>query len=193
MRRTTGLRCWRVSLVVLCQLLVLQAAWAQQPAGQRNLRIVTLQGEGARNVVQQIAPKAIVVRIEDANGRPVPGATVIFNAPELGPSGEFENDSRLIRTTTGPDGMASAGMFHPNGITGPYQIRATAQFQGETATVLISQMNIEEGKGHGKLIATMVIVAAAAGAVIAFHGKSSSSTDNTPTITFGGSAVGAPR
>src|SRR5262249_3401440 len=117
-------------------------------------------------------------------------------APEIGPSGEFENDSRVMRTTSGSDGTASAGVFHPNGITGHYQLRASAQFQTDTASALISQMNIEQSTGHKKLIATVAIIAAAAGAAIAFHGKGSSSSSNNPnapTITFGGSAVGAPK
>jgi hypothetical protein len=182
-------------MVLFCQVLVLHPLFAQQVAGQRNLRIVVVQGEGARNVVQQIPPKPIVVRIEDAGGRPVGDATVVFQAPELGPSGEFENDSRLMKTTSAPDGTASAGVFHPNGITGGYQVRANAQFQTLTATALISQMNIGETHGHKKLLATVAIIGAAAGAALAFHGKSSSSstTGNTPTITFGGSAVGAPK
>src|SRR5262249_875356 len=186
--------CRKALMVLFCQVLVLHPLFAQQVAGQRNLRVVILQGEGARNVVQQITPKPIVVRIEDGSGRPVGDATVVFQAPELGPSGEFENDSRLMRTTSGPDGMASAGVFHPNGITGSYQLRANAQFQTFTATPLISHMNIEESHGHKKLLATVAIIGAAAGAAVAFHGKSSSSTTgNTPTITFGGSAVGAPK
>jgi len=100
-----------------------------------------------------------------------------------------------MRTTSGPDGMASAGVFHPNGVTGLYQLRANAQFQTDTATVLIAQTNTEQSIGHKKLIATVAIIAAAAGAAIAFHGSGSYSSNNpnTPTITFGGSAVGAPK
>lgn len=188
-------RWWRVPMITVCQLLVLQAAWGQGPqTGTPRLKIVVVQGEGFRNVVQQITPRPLIVRVEDANNRPVAGATVVFTAPESGPGGEFANDSRTVRVTTTSDGTAVAGVYHPNSNTGPYQIRITAEYQGETASAVISQANIPEKKGHGKLIATVAIIAAAAGAAVAFHSKdNSSSSSNTPTITFGGSAVGAPR
>jgi hypothetical protein len=187
---------WRAPLAVVCQLLVLQPVLAQQPAGgQRSLRIVVVEGEGSRNVVQQIPPRPLIVRIDDANGRPVQGAIVTFTAPQIGPSGEFENDQRTLRVVTGPDGLVSAGEYHPNAITGQYQIRVNVEFQGETAVSLISQTNVEERRGKGKLIAVLAIVGAAAAAVVAFRNKDNNGPDpaNTPTITFGGSAVGAPR
>ena len=184
---------WRAPLAFLCQLLVLQSAFGQQPAGQ-SLRIVVVEGEGNRNVVQQIPPRPLIVRVEDATNRPVAGATVVFNAPELGPSGEFGNDSRTMRVVSDQDGLASAGVFHPNSITGSYQIRVTAESQGETTTAVMSQSNIAEKKGRGKLIAIAAIVGGAVGAAIAFRNKDNgSSTSEGPVITFGGAAVGAPR
>jgi hypothetical protein len=184
---------WRVPIVAVCQLLLLQSAWGGQPIGQANLRIVVVEGEGARNVVQQIPPRPLLVRVEDANNRPVAGATVLFRAPGVGPSGEFADDNRTISVRTGPDGLASAGPFHPNSITGMYQIRVTAEFQGATAMALLSQTNIPEKKGHGKLIAILAI-AGAAGVTIALRSRDNTpSSSNTPTITFGGSAVGAPK
>jgi hypothetical protein len=95
---------------------------------------------------------------------------------------------------TGSDGRASAGPYHPNSITGSYQIRITTDFQGQTGSITVPQTNIAERRGHGKLLATIAIGAAVAGAALAFKGKDSgSSTSTTPTITFGGSAVGAPK
>lgn len=184
---------WRVPLVALCQLLLLQTAFGQaQAGGQRNLRIVVTQGDAARNVVQQIPARPLLIRVEDGTGNPVAGVTVVFTAPSVGPSGEFADDSRTVRVMTGPDGLASAGVFHPNANTGSYQIRVTAELQGEMASAVISQTNIAEKKGRGKLIAALAIAAAAAGAAIAYSRKNGGSSD-TPTITFGGAAVGAPR
>src|SRR5215467_11816822 len=117
-------QCWRLPLAVLCQLLVLQAAFSQPQTPQQGIRIIVLEGEGARNVTEQIAPRPLSVRIQDGNGRPVGGAAVTFTAPESGPSGEFSNDSRVLRVVTGPDGIANAGTFHPNSAEGPYQIAA---------------------------------------------------------------------
>jgi len=190
-------RRWRVPLAAICQFLLLQPVFAAQvPAQQtrQGISIVVVEGERSRNVVQQIPPRPLVVRVEDASNRPVTGATVVFSAPESGPSGDFANDSRTFRASTGTDGLASAGVFHPNSISGSYQIRVTAEYQGQTAAALISQTNVAERKGHGKLIAIGAIVGAAAGAAIAFRNKDNGSpSSNTPTITFGGSAVGAPR
>src|SRR6185295_2980109 len=121
--------------------------------------------------------------------------TVVFTAPQSGPSGEFENDSRTLTVVTGLDGLANAGAYHPNATAGPYQIRVNAQFQGAAATAYISQINIAEKKGHGKLIATLLILGAAGGAAIAYRDRlgGSSSSSSALTIGFGGAAVGAPR
>ena len=183
---------WRVPIAMLCQTLVLQSVLAQPAGAQAGLRIIVLSGEGARNVAQQIPPRAMSVRVVDANNRPVEGATVTFTAPRGGPSGDFANDSRSVRVVTNADGFASAGPYHPNETKGSYPIAVLAEFQGAMATAAISQMNIAEGQGHNKkVIAIIAIVgAAAAGAAVAAHkGSSSSGT----TITFGGTAVGAPK
>jgi hypothetical protein len=183
----------RVCVAILCQLLFLQSVWAQQPIAQRGLRIVVVEGEAARNVVQQIAARPIVVRIMDANNRPVVGATVVFSAPEVGASGQFGNDAATMRVGSGQDGLASPGVFHPNAFTGTYQIRVTAESRGDMATAIISQTNVAEKRGRGKWIAIGAIVAGAAGAAIAFRGKDNNPANTGPTITFGGSAVGAPK
>jgi len=180
--------------IILCPLLALQPAFGQQAAAQSRVRIVVLQGEGTRNVTQQITPRPFVVRVEDANGRPVGGATVTFMAPARGPSGEFANDSPVIRVTTGTDGLANAGPYHPNANEGPYQIQVRAEFHGEMATVVISQTNIARGRGHKKLIAIVAIVGGAvAAAGIAARSKRSTSSSSSPASTSGGAAVGAPR
>ena len=183
--------CWRIPLVVVCQLLILQSALGQQPNAQRGLRVMVVEGEGARNVVQQIASRPLIVRVVDATNRPVAGATVVFTAPESRAGGEFENDSSSVRVMTDQDGKAAAGVYHPNATTGSYQIRVTAEFQGQTGTAVIRQTNIAEKTGHGKLIATIAIAAAAAGAAVAYRNRRL--PPNAPTIIFGGAAVGAPR
>ena len=171
-----------------------------QPAfAQRGVRIVVVEGANTRNVVRQIAPRPLTVRIQDSNGRPIAGAIVEFSAPEGGPSGVFENDSFTISVVSDVDGLASARGYHPNSITGAYNIRARAQFEGETVTTGIPQTNIEQQRSRRKMIAILAIAGAAIGAAIAAGGGSGSggngptnNTPTTPTITFGGSAVGAP-
>src|SRR6185369_9312034 len=73
---------WRLLVVVLSQLLVLQPVFAQQPPGPRALKIVVVDGAGSRNVVLQIAARPMTVRVEDAANRPVAGAEVVFTAPQ---------------------------------------------------------------------------------------------------------------
>ncbi len=187
-------RCCRWLAVILCQLLVLECAFSQAVAAQRGLRILVVQGEGTRNVTRQITAKSIMVRVVDANNNPVQGAIVVFTAPASGPSGEFANDSQVIRVTTGIDGLTNAGPYHPNGIEGPYQIQVRTEFQGQMASTVIAQRNVTTGQSHKKVIAIVAIAGAAAGAAIAARNKgSSSASSGTPTITFGAAAVGAPR
>ena len=185
----------RLPLALLCELLILYAGVAQpaiaQTTAQAKLRVVVVEGEGAKNVAQQIAAKQLTVRVLDGNNRPVEGASVTFIAPASGPSGDFTNDSKSIRILTSTDGVANAGPYHPNATTGAYLIQVRVEFQRALATVNISQMNVVQSKSHKKMIAIIAIAGAAAGAAIAAHGSSSSS--GAPTITLGGTAVGAPK
>jgi hypothetical protein len=148
-------------------------------------------GDNARNVIQQIPPDPLIVRVEDNERIPVPGATVTFSAPPAGASGQFADGSTMITVVTDMAGIARVEGFHPNAIAGSYQILVRAQYQGETALAALRQTNIEARGGHGKLIAILSIAGAAAGA--AFIAKRKNGTE-APTITFGGEAtVGAPR
>ena len=122
-----GARKWnwgRSLVVVLCQFLVLQTVFARQ-AG---IRIVVVRGDKAKNVIQQIPPESLTVRVEDQNRRPVAGATVVFTAPNAGPSGEFATGSPSFSATTNQDGLAVADGFHPNAVAGAYQIQLRAEF-----------------------------------------------------------------
>ena len=199
---TTKERRRRLRLAVLCEMLVLYAGLAQpsiaQATAQANLRVVVVEGEGAKNVAQQIAAKELIVRVQDGNNRPVEGAAVTFIAPASGPSGDFTNDSKSIRVLANTDGVANAGPYHPNAATGAYEIQIRAEFRRALATASISQMNVVQGRGHKKMIA-LIAIGAAAGAAIAAHAGSSSSSSSSgsssggPTITFGGSGVGVPK
>src|SRR5215475_13985079 len=167
MAKTKQSRCL-LPLAILCEMVVLYAGLAQPSTAQAKLRIVVVEGEGAKNVAQQIAPKQLIVRVLDANDRPVEGAAVTFKAPANGPSGDFSDDSKSIRVLTDTDGVANAGPYHPNAARGVYPIQVRAEFQRALATVNISQMNVVQGKSHKKMIAIISIVAgAAAGPAIA--------------------------
>jgi hypothetical protein len=185
--------CWPVLTVIMCGLLALQSAFGQQVGGQIRLRIVVVEGANVRNVTQEIPLRPLIVRVEDASNHPVAGAAVVFNSPETGPSGEFANDSRTFSVITGEDGVATARGYHPNTVTGSYQIRVRAESQGVTAIAGIPQRNIAPRHGgHLKIIAILAIAGAAVGAVVAARSRTSTTTPTAPTITLGGGAVGAP-
>jgi hypothetical protein len=194
--RSIGAYGARFLTLILCELLVLQPVSAGQVAEQRTLRIVVVEGTGARNVVQQIAARPLRVRIHDAENQPVAGAVVEFSAPEAGPSGDFDNDSRTITVTTDNEGFASAGSIHPNASTGSYSIRVSAEFQGQTAIAAIQQTNVGRPKNKAKIFAILALVGAGVGAAVyARSGSNDPDPGNVPslpTISFGGSAVGAP-
>ena len=180
--------CLRPLGALMCQLLVWQLVFAQS---QPTLRVVVVGGQGAKNLIQQIPPDPLAVRVEE-NNRAVPGATVTFTAPMAGPTGQFANGAFTTTPTTDGDGVAVIQGFHPNATAGSYQIQVRAEFRGQTAMTSIRQSNVTSGKGHGKLIAVLAVAGAAAGAaLIAKSGRSSGST--APTITLGDSAVGAPK
>jgi hypothetical protein len=184
---------WRSLGVMLCQLLIFQTILAQQLSAQAGIRIFIVQGDSARNIIQQIPPEPLVVRVEE-DRRPIAGATVTFNAPVAGASGQFPNGSTTLSVTTDRDGLATVEGFHPNAIAGSYQIAVRATFQGQTTVANIRQFNVESKKGHGKLITVLALAGAAAGAaLIARSGNGNGSSATTPTITLGDGAVGAPR
>ena len=177
---------------IICLVLTLHSFVAQQLSAQAGLRIFIVQGDNARNLIQQIPPEPLVVRVEE-DRRPVAGATVTFTAPTVGASGQFANGSNSISVNTDRDGLATVEGFHPNAIAGSYQIGVRATLQGQATLANIRQVNIESSKGHGKLITILAIAGAAAGAALIARSGRDSGSATTPTITLGDAAVGAPR
>jgi hypothetical protein len=184
--------CRLTLVVILCQLLLLQPAFAQTGA-QAGMRIVIVRGDRAKNVIQQIPPEALTVRVEDTSRRPVDGATVLFTAPANGPGGQFPNGSTTVRVTTNPDGLATAEGYHPNATAGPYMIQVRAEYQGLTAAALIEQTNVEPGKSHTKLIITILSVAGVAAGATLLARRNGGDSSSIPTFTLGDAAVGAPK
>ena len=193
MRASMAETCRQLLVLVLCQFLLLQPVFARQAGEQPGIRIVNVRGDRAKNVIQQIPPEPLAVRVEDLNRRPVTGATVTFTAPGEGPSGEFANGSTTITITTGPGGLATADGYHPNAMPGSYRIVLRAVYEGQFASAAIEQTNVESGKSHTKLIVAIVSLAAVAAGAALLARHSSGGGDLTPTLTLGDSAVGAPK
>src|SRR5262245_29469424 len=137
-------------LRIVCLILTLHSLVASQLFAQAGLRMFIVQGDNARNIVQQIPPEPLVVRVEE-DRRPAAGATVTFTAPTVGASGQFTNGSNSISVVTDRDGVASVEGFHPNAIAGSYQIGIRAMFQATTPLANIRQFNINSSKARGKM------------------------------------------
>jgi hypothetical protein len=192
-----------LSLLLLVETMPVRAA-AQAGEGQLNLVIV--EGEGAINNVKQRTAREPIVQVEDENHKPVAGAAVVFLLPDQGAGGAFAGGTHMLTVTSDAQGRAIAHGFHPNGVQGNFQMKVTASFQGKTANASISQTNAAGAAAGaaaaGLSVKWIVIIAvagaAAAGAAVAatHSGGSSSTTTTTPppviTITPGTGTVGAP-
>jgi hypothetical protein len=196
-----------VSVLLVLGNLISIPARAQAPMV---LNIVIVEGEGAINNVKQRVNRDPIVQVEDENHRPIAGAAVVFFLPDQGASGTFVNASRTLTVTTNAQGRAVATGIRPNNINGPMQIRVTASYQGQTASSVINQTNVNGGAAGGgggaagggmstgaKVAIILVIVgAAAAGGAIAATRGGGSSTPAAPAgiaITAGTPSVGAPK
>jgi hypothetical protein len=193
----------RVLLVLLILVNLFRApAWAQAPTG---LSINIVEGEGAINNIRQRVNREPIVQVEDQNRKPVAGAVVVFLLPENGASGTFADGSRMLMTVTDNQGRAVARGIRPNAQSGPMQIRVTANFQGLSASSVITQTNLAaaaaaSGFAGLSLAAKLAIIlgvaggAAATGAIIATHtgGGGGTPAPSTVTLSPGTPSVGAP-
>ena len=191
-------------LLLLTNLLGPQAT-AQPPSG--GLQLLIVEGDGAINNVKQRVNRETIVQVEDENHRPIAGAAVIFFLPNQGPGGTFPNGSTTLTTTTNAQGQATARGVRFNQQAGPMQLRITASFGGQTASLIVNQTNVvgagtaggssSTGMSAGTkwlIIAAVAGGAAAAGIIAGTHGGGSSSTPTpTVTVTAGTPTVGAPQ
>jgi hypothetical protein len=191
-------------VLLLCNLLVLQSTFAQQPGVKVTvyadegfgLKIKVEEGDAASSPVKfpTAGPKILV---QDANNMPVQGALVVFTAPESGSGGFFEGGTRSLTVTTDREGRAVAAGYQANAVAGTYEIQVHTQYLNETVDTVVTHTNVAPSKSSKKMITIIAIAGAgAAGAILAASGKggsgSSTQTPTLPTITFGGSTVGAP-
>jgi hypothetical protein len=178
----------------VCLLFIAQSGLAEQ--AEVGLRLQIVQGNGTQNVVDQKAEVPISVRVTDRNNRPIPGATVVFTAPDKGASGDFGGQNTL-RILTNENGLAVAHNYRPNRIEGRYPILVQAEYMGELATGIMVQTNVIGKKSHGKMIAIAAVAGAVGVALVArgggSGGGSTPSATTVPTITFGQSSVGGPK
>jgi len=189
------------SAVVLAVTLLTPALPAQAPPA--GLQITIIDGEDAINNIRQRTAREPIVQVEDENHKPVAGAAVIFLLPNDGAGGVFANGTRTLTTVTDSKGQAVARGFRPNHVSGRYQIRVQASYEGKTTQTTINQSNIAgSGAGSGSSLGIpkwlgILVAGAVAGTVVAVttHGGSGSNTSsNVPVaVTPGAGTVGPPR
>jgi hypothetical protein len=177
-------------------------AQAPSPSG---IKIVLVEGEGAINNIRERRAKEPVVHVLDDDNRPIAGASVTFQVPELGASATFPTGVTLT-VTTDQKGEAAGKGLRPNNIAGQFQIRVTASYRGQTARAVITQTNaapVAARGGSSKKVAIALILGggAAAGAAFALaRGKTEGATPAQPakppatatTITPGTGGFGPP-
>ncbi len=181
-------------------------------AAQQRLNLVVVEGEGAINNIKQRTSRATIVQVEDENHRPVAGAAVIFLLPNDGPGGSFTGGAKTAALVTDSNGQAVMPRMQPNQLSGQFQIRVNASYQGMQTSIAITQSNAAGAvaapsatpSAHtgisGKTIGIIVAVAAAgaAGAAFALKGGGNSQPGTTAAGASGsvtgpiGGSLGPP-
>jgi hypothetical protein len=188
--------------ILLVSLLFMNLLRAQEPT----LHITVVAGEGVTHNVTQLEKEKKgrfdpIVQVDDANGKPVQGASVAFTLPSQGPGGTFANSNPTILVTTDPHGRAVARGILVNKLTGPFSIHVTASYQGRTANATISQTTISAtvratgpfGVSDRTWVIAGVVLLAIGGGVFAAKSLKSGSNGNVLTATPGVPVVGGPQ
>lgn len=139
------------------------------------IKIIVVEGDGAINNIRLGTAKAPVVRVEDDDGRPLAGVPVTFLLPEAGAGGTFADRGSSLTVITDSRGLVAARGLRPNNVAGPFQIRVTASYRGETARATITQTNAapaasRRGSRTKLLLLLGLAGGAAAGAAAALSG-----------------------
>jgi len=191
----------RLTVFGLSLMLIGQAAPApaQEAGAPDELNIVIIGGDNAINNIRQRTAREAIVQVEDRNHNRVPGAIVVFMLPGNGPGGTFVNGARMLTVTTDAQGRAVASGLHPNTLTGKFEIRVTASYQGKTGHAVIHQENVAPvavARFRAKWIVIGAAVAGglAGGLYAAFHSSSSSQGAASQSVSLSpiGGTVGAP-
>jgi len=191
----------------LASMLVLFILISALTASAQDLKIVTLQGEGAVNDIKSKTVTEPVVEVRDSRELPVADAEVIFQLPAMGPGGVFPDRGRVLTTHTNGQGQAAASGLLPNNETGRFNIKVTAGSSGRTASAIIAQSNTRDlgasvrsasrSKSRKWKILAVVGGAAVAGGVYAATRGGSSAPTPPPvvpviSVTTGPVTVGGP-
>jgi len=157
------------------------------------LEIRVSEGDGLSYPIGSRATRGITILIVDDAGKPVEGATVGFQLPEMGPGGTFANGSRNETITTRADGRASVWGMKWNRQAGAFEVRVTATKGEARAGTVVSQHLTEAaapdaaiGGGFNRKWLWIGLAAAGAGAgiAVAARGGGSSSSGCSSTVVL---------
>ena len=193
MNRTVRHFSLRVLSLWIASLILLQTAVAGQTGAGVVIQVLET-NDGQNLIAQETSP--IKVRIMDRTGRAIPGANVVFAAPEAGATGHFLPNEHQISVATDSQGMATSPRFRTNSAVGDYEIQVIASYRDSASRVVIPQTNVVKRKASNKkfIILSAIIGGAATAALAAKRGNSGGAPSalgalTTPTITVGGESV----
>lgn len=169
---------------------------------KETLKIVVLEGEGAKNNIKSRTATAPAVEVRDASDKPVAGAEVVFQLPMAGPSGVFNGWLKTQTVRTDDKGRATTTGYAPNTEAGRFNIKVTATSGAQVGSAVIAQSNIEgatstsaKKTGPWKWVGILGGVAVAGGIVAATRGGNETAvvTRVPVSITAGSVTVAGPR
>jgi hypothetical protein len=182
--------------------------WTAGAAEQKSLQVNVVDGEGAFNDIRRLQARVPVVEVRDEDNQVVPNARVVFQLPDMGPSGTFADGSHTLITNTDAQGRASGTGFRPNKTEGAFTIKVTASKDGAVGNGEVKQSNTLAGGdqsvqsgGHGKAKILIAVAGAAGGIAIAAlragggskSGGSTGTTTPVTSLTTGAITIGGPR
>ncbi len=104
--------------------------------------IAVSSGSGQSAVVNTSFANPLVASVVDANGNPVPNATVTFTAPDSGASATFASTSTATASAvTNASGLATSPTITANGTGGSYNVTASVPGASAPATFVLTNRN----------------------------------------------------
>jgi uncharacterized GH25 family protein len=100
-----------------------------------------VRGNGNNNLYGRVG-QSILLRVTDDAGNPIKGASVIFSSVDIGPSVDFGGNARTAQAETDERGTAGGPSVRPIGGNGPVEVAVLVEKDGETANVVVYQMNL---------------------------------------------------
>ena len=136
--RMTALKHASAVALAVCALLAAPPAAAPAAAQDPGLRIVVLEGEDSINIIDRGTAVQTLVEVRDRDGRPAPGASVLFLLVEGGTATLNARLQQVVLTTNAAGRAAVA--VNPTA-SGAVELSVSAAFGGETATLTVVQSN----------------------------------------------------